>query len=318
MKKVLLYVPVVLSLVVLAAHFLRFGNAIGVVGSVALVALLAVRRPWVPRLVQVALVLGGVEWLRTLYYLAQLRAAMSQPYTRMTVILGAVAAMTFLAALLLQSRPLKKVYRPALLLPAKRSKVPPMDSQQIGAILGDRFAAVFEDGALALQELQLPADAAVLDVGTGNGKFAIFLATQGFDVLTGEPETDTSHYAGKNWSENADVAGVRDRIRFEAFDASGMPFESDSFDAVFFFGVLHHVDENLRGNVLREALRVAKDDGAVVFFEPRMDWLEKMQENDPGHPHAANPADYFADPGVREQRIEGSRMDIYIYRRAGR
>jgi hypothetical protein len=33
MKKVLLYVPVVLSLVILGAHFLRYGNSTGVVGA---------------------------------------------------------------------------------------------------------------------------------------------------------------------------------------------------------------------------------------------------------------------------------------------
>lgn len=180
--------------------------------------------------------------------------------------------------------------------------------------LEESLAAVAEDGAVALRELGLPTDAAVLDVGTGNGKFAIWLATQGFQVLTGEPATDTTHYAGRDWAVNAEQAGVRDRIRFEHFDASSMPYESRSFDAVFFFGVLHHVDEDIRCDVFREALRVAKQDGAVVFFEPRNALLEKMWESDPGHPHAADPSNYLPDPKVREQRIEGSRMDMFIYR----
>ena len=182
--------------------------------------------------------------------------------------------------------------------------------------LAESLAAVGEDGTVALRELGLPADAAVLDVGTGNGKFAIWLATQGFEVLTGEPETDTSHYAGKDWAANADEAGVRDRIRFEHFDASDMPFDTGTFDAVFFFGVLHHVDESVRGDVFREALRVTKEGGAVVFFEPRKELLEKMWEHDPGHPHAANPADYLPDDSVHETRIEGSRMDVFVYRAA--
>ena len=181
--------------------------------------------------------------------------------------------------------------------------------------LAESLAAVGEDGAVVLRELGLRPDAAVLDVGTGNGKFAIWLATQGFHVLTGEPATDTSHYAGRDWEVNAEETGVRHSIDFRHFDASDMPFDSGSFDAVFFFGVLHHVDEEIRSDVFREALRVAKKDGAVVFFEPRKDLLEKMWEHDPGHPHAANPADYLPDPDVREQRIEGSRMDMFIYRR---
>jgi SAM-dependent methyltransferase len=193
-----------------------------------------------------------------------------------------------------------------------------MDSAEMDEALGPMFGLICNDGALALKELGLPADAAVLDVGTGAGYFAISLALQGYDVLTGEPSTDTSHYAGKEWALNAEKAGVRDKIRFEAFDASKMPFESDAFDAVFFFGVLHHVDENVRGDVLREALRVSKDSGGVVFFEPRKETLEKVWVDDPGHPLAANPSDYLGDLRVREQRIEGSMMDIYIYKKAAR
>ena len=111
MKKVFVYIPVVLSLVILGAHFMRYGNSMGVVGALALIALLVVRRPWVARLMQVVLILGALEWLRTRYELAQVRAALGQPFTRMTIILGVVAAVTFCSALLFQSPALKKIYR---------------------------------------------------------------------------------------------------------------------------------------------------------------------------------------------------------------
>ncbi len=110
MKNVLLYVPVVLSLVVLGAHFMRYDNSVGVVGALALIALLIVRRPWVARLLQVVLVLGALEWVHTIYELVQVRAAQGQPFVRMTVILGVVAAVTFLSALFFQSPVMKNVY----------------------------------------------------------------------------------------------------------------------------------------------------------------------------------------------------------------
>jgi SAM-dependent methyltransferase len=188
-----------------------------------------------------------------------------------------------------------------------------MDTKAIGKILGPKFDAVSGDGQRALQELGLPPDAAILDVGTGNGNFAIYLASQGFQVLTGEPSTDRSHYAGRDWALNAKRAGVLDKIRFQAFDASKLPFESEAFDAVFFFGVLHHVSEHLRGDVFREALRVSKQDGVVVFFEPRKEMLERLWVDDPGHPLAANPSNYLLDQSIHEHRIEGSFMDIFIY-----
>jgi len=111
MKKVLMYIPVVLSLVVLGAHFLRYGNSIGVVGALALIALLIVRQPWVARLMQVVLVLGALEWTHTIYALVQVRATQGQPFTRMTIILGVVAAVTLCSALLFQSPTLKRIYR---------------------------------------------------------------------------------------------------------------------------------------------------------------------------------------------------------------
>jgi len=108
---VLLYVPIVLSLIVVGAHFLRYDNVIGVAASLALIGLLFIRQAWVARLVQVALILAAVEWLRTLYTLAQWRASLGETATRMIVILGSVAAVTFCSAFLFQSKTLKKIYR---------------------------------------------------------------------------------------------------------------------------------------------------------------------------------------------------------------
>lgn len=188
-----------------------------------------------------------------------------------------------------------------------------MTTGEIEKRLGPRFTRVAQDGALALAELNLPPHAAVLDVGTGKGTFAIYLASQGFEVLTGEPSTDATQYANQDWAVQAQEAGVLDRIRFEPFDASHMPFAAKRFDAVFFFGVLHHIAESDRPAVLREALRVVKDSGAVVFFEPRQAMLEIVWKTDPHHPPAANPTIYLGDAQVQSHFIEGAWMDLYIF-----
>ncbi len=87
-----------LAYALLAAHFYRAGNGPLAVLSVALLALLALRRPWVPKLMQLALLAAAAEWLWTAALLAQQRLALGQPWLRMALILGAVALLTLAAA----------------------------------------------------------------------------------------------------------------------------------------------------------------------------------------------------------------------------
>lgn len=99
------------SLLLLAAHFYRAGALAAAVLSVALLALLAVPRPWAARTLQVALVLGALEWLRTLAAFAAARIGLGQPYLRLALILGAVAAVTLAAAWIFQHRSLRARFR---------------------------------------------------------------------------------------------------------------------------------------------------------------------------------------------------------------
>ena len=101
--------PVVLSLIVLGAHFLRAGSPILVL-IVLVLALLGVRRTWAARVVQVTLVLGAIEWCRTLSSLVVERAHTGQPVGRLIAILGSVALVTLLSALLFRTRTLRRVY----------------------------------------------------------------------------------------------------------------------------------------------------------------------------------------------------------------
>ena len=100
-----------LALLLLAAHFYRADWMWLAALSAALTLLLAVPRPWAARTLQVALVLGTFEWLRTLAAFASMRMAVGQPYLRLALILGAVAAVTLLAAWVFQQRALRAHFR---------------------------------------------------------------------------------------------------------------------------------------------------------------------------------------------------------------
>ena len=98
MKPFLRALPVVLSALVLAAHFFRSRQLPLVALSLALPFLLLVRKRWSARTVQVGLVLGALEWVRTLAFFAGQRMETGRPWGRLAVILGAVAALTALSA----------------------------------------------------------------------------------------------------------------------------------------------------------------------------------------------------------------------------
>lgn len=112
--------PVGVSFLLLSAHFMHADNAVMVATALALLALLALRRRWVPQLLQVALVLGALEWLRTGVLLVQERSALGQPWTRLALILGAVAAMTALSALLLRKPRVRDYFNPKGIVPSAR------------------------------------------------------------------------------------------------------------------------------------------------------------------------------------------------------
>jgi len=107
----LLLLPAALSALVLGAHFLRRDDLGLVVACLVLLGLLFVRRLWAARLVQLALVAGALEWLRTLAALLPPRRAAGEPWVRLVAILGGVALVALLGAALFDTRRLRERYR---------------------------------------------------------------------------------------------------------------------------------------------------------------------------------------------------------------
>lgn len=103
--------PVILSYLLLAAHFFRSGNLLLVAVCLFLSLALTVPRRWAARLVQAGLLLGAAEWIRTLIAIASRREAVGEPWVRMAVILGAVAGLTLLSILVFRGRPVRERYR---------------------------------------------------------------------------------------------------------------------------------------------------------------------------------------------------------------
>jgi general stress protein CsbA len=105
------FLPVILSLLILAAHFYRAGNLILVVLMAVSPLLLFIRSSWIVRIIQVELIIGGIEWIRTILRLVNIRQAHNLPWERLAVILGSVAAFTILSALVFNFNGLRSRFK---------------------------------------------------------------------------------------------------------------------------------------------------------------------------------------------------------------
>jgi len=100
--------PVILSFLLLTAHFYRAGLVVLAAISLTLPLLLFLKDKWVVWFIQACLLLGAVEWIRTGMHFAQQRIESGESWTRLAIILGAVALFTALSALVFRSESLRR------------------------------------------------------------------------------------------------------------------------------------------------------------------------------------------------------------------
>lgn len=113
MKVGLSLVLVVLSALLVGAHFLRSGQYVGIGVSILAPALLFVRRAWAIRVVQGGLLAAAGLWVATAAQVASIRMQGDRPWVRMAVILGVVALVAVAGAVLLQARAVRDTLAPA-------------------------------------------------------------------------------------------------------------------------------------------------------------------------------------------------------------
>jgi hypothetical protein len=106
--RISLYIAVAL---LIAAHFLRVGNMIGVALCLATPLLFLVRQRWSLLLLQGLAYVAAAIWLVTAWQVAAMRLTFEQPWLRAALILVVVAAISALAGGLLRGRSLQMRYR---------------------------------------------------------------------------------------------------------------------------------------------------------------------------------------------------------------
>ena len=104
-------IPVYLSALLLAAHFLRAGWMPAAALALLSPYILLIRRKWAARTMQMILLFASVEWVRTLLGIMAYRRAAGEPWLRMAAILGGVALFTACSSLLFLSRRMRDRYQ---------------------------------------------------------------------------------------------------------------------------------------------------------------------------------------------------------------
>jgi SAM-dependent methyltransferase len=113
------------------------------------------------------------------------------------------------------------------------------------------------------RDAQVHAASHVLEVGSGSGGPAVYLAAKCGCRVTG---VDINENGVKNGTCLAEEQGVANRVTFETVDASKpLPFPPASFDAVLSNDAMCHISNRL--GVLEDWHRVLRPGGRVLFTD---------------------------------------------------
>jgi len=106
--------PVLLSALIMAAHFYRTGNVGLAVVSTSAPLILFMKRRWVAYVIPGLLLLGAMVWINTTFAFIHIRQALGMPWMRLAVILGTVTLLTALSALVFSRKKLVGTYSRAM------------------------------------------------------------------------------------------------------------------------------------------------------------------------------------------------------------
>jgi ubiquinone/menaquinone biosynthesis C-methylase UbiE len=107
----------------------------------------------------------------------------------------------------------------------------------------------------------LPAGSRCLEIGCGNGSGAMIIRNTFAPARIDALDIDPTMLA---LARSRQIAREVAELQLMAADAQQLPYQDESFDAVFNYGIVHHLEDWQQG--IREVARVLKP-GGIFFFE---------------------------------------------------
>jgi ubiquinone/menaquinone biosynthesis C-methylase UbiE len=140
----------------------------------------------------------------------------------------------------------------------------------------------------------------VLDIGCGTGQHLALYSPSGASLFGVDTSPSMLEQASRT---------LGDRATLHLANAQALPLESDSMDLVLCMLALHEMDEPVRGNVIREVIRVLKPTGRFLIIDyastkpdGTRGWLLRVgiiaAEIAAGRRHFRNYRDFKANNGV--------------------
>jgi len=163
-------------------------------------------------------------------------------------------------------------------------------SERAGQYGKGHILADVSDVEKAIADLKLRPGAKALDVATGNGHTAIYLAQKGFNVTA----CDISHAMLKETAALANEKGVF--LELHEHEAEKLPYESNTFSLVTCRVAAHHFSSP--ESFIRETSRVLKMYGYLVLIDGTVPddqadayaWMNEVERlRDPSHVRMITP-----------------------------
>src|SRR5688572_29260605 len=139
-----------------------------------------------------------------------------------------------------------------------------MRRETVGEDIGQNSWLTADEYRRCFEWLQLNPNSRVLEVASGSGGPALFMAKSTGCRITA---VDNNASAIATANQLAREQGMSDRVTFQAADAGlALPFQAGSFDAVVCIDAINHLANRLA--VLKDWHRVLKAGGYVLFTDP--------------------------------------------------